>query len=153
MVAVAVPLDSATIPTSASTTPKKKSAPAPRKLSAKTWATSFSADYLSANDLSAALARLIPAVVSGKVKPKTAHTPTWRKPSCRPSASPSTNTSIPIATRLESTLAHQPASVDSKPLTQTLSPSRDQRTEIRELKSENKDQRIESSDRRSLALA
>jgi len=34
----------------------------------------FSGDYLSANDLSTALARLIPAVVRGDVKPKTAHT-------------------------------------------------------------------------------
>jgi len=34
----------------------------------------FSGDYLSANDLSAALARLIPAVVSGNIKPKTART-------------------------------------------------------------------------------
>jgi hypothetical protein len=34
----------------------------------------FSGDYLSACDLSAALARLIPAVVRGDVKPKTAHT-------------------------------------------------------------------------------
>jgi hypothetical protein len=34
----------------------------------------FSADYLSANDLSAALARLIPAVVRGDIKPKTART-------------------------------------------------------------------------------
>src|SRR5713101_6305508 len=34
----------------------------------------FSGDYLSACDLSAALARLIPAVVRGEVKPKTAHT-------------------------------------------------------------------------------
>jgi len=34
----------------------------------------FSGDYLSACDLSAALARLIPAVVRGDLKPKTAHT-------------------------------------------------------------------------------
>ena len=34
----------------------------------------FSADYLSACDLSTALSRLIPAVVRGDVKPKTAHT-------------------------------------------------------------------------------
>jgi len=34
----------------------------------------FSADYLSANDLSAALARLIPAVVRGDIKPRTART-------------------------------------------------------------------------------
>jgi hypothetical protein len=34
----------------------------------------FSGDYLSACDLSAALARLIPAVVRGDVKPKTART-------------------------------------------------------------------------------
>ena len=34
----------------------------------------YSGDYLSACDLSAALARLIPAVVRGDVKPKTAHT-------------------------------------------------------------------------------
>ncbi len=34
----------------------------------------FSGDYLSACDLSTALARLIPAVVRGEVKPKTAHT-------------------------------------------------------------------------------
>jgi hypothetical protein len=34
----------------------------------------FSGDYLSANDLSAALARLIPAVVRGDIKPKTART-------------------------------------------------------------------------------
>src|SRR5260370_444209 len=34
----------------------------------------FSGDYLSACDLSAALGRLIPAVVRGDVKPKTAHT-------------------------------------------------------------------------------
>ena len=34
----------------------------------------FSGDYLSACDLSTALARLIPAVVRGDVKPKTAHT-------------------------------------------------------------------------------
>jgi hypothetical protein len=34
----------------------------------------FSSDYLSACDLSTALARLIPAVVRGDVKPKTAHT-------------------------------------------------------------------------------
>src|SRR6202171_2698886 len=34
----------------------------------------FSGDYLSACDLSAALARLVPAVVRGDVKPKTAHT-------------------------------------------------------------------------------
>src|SRR5713226_2321136 len=34
----------------------------------------FSGDYLSACDLSAALARLIPAVVRGDVKPETAHT-------------------------------------------------------------------------------
>jgi hypothetical protein len=34
----------------------------------------FSSDYLSANDLSAALARLIPAVVRGDIKPKTAPT-------------------------------------------------------------------------------
>lgn len=34
----------------------------------------FSGDYLSACDLSTALARLIPAVVRGDVRPKTAHT-------------------------------------------------------------------------------
>jgi hypothetical protein len=34
----------------------------------------FSGDYLSACDLSTALARLIPAVIRGDVKPKTAHT-------------------------------------------------------------------------------
>src|SRR5712671_5600133 len=34
----------------------------------------FSADYLSACDLSTALGRLIPAVIRGDVKPKTAHT-------------------------------------------------------------------------------
>src|SRR6266581_6955941 len=34
----------------------------------------FSGNYLSACDLSTALARLIPAVVRGDVKPKTAHT-------------------------------------------------------------------------------
>jgi hypothetical protein len=34
----------------------------------------FSGDYLSANDLSAALARIIPAVVRGDIKPKTART-------------------------------------------------------------------------------
>src|SRR5712691_10674312 len=34
----------------------------------------FSGDYLSACDLSTALARLIPAVLRGDVKPKTAHT-------------------------------------------------------------------------------
>jgi hypothetical protein len=34
----------------------------------------FSADYLSACDLSAALARLIPAVVRGDIKPRTART-------------------------------------------------------------------------------
>ena len=34
----------------------------------------FSGDYLSACDLSTAMARLIPAVVCGDVKPKTAHT-------------------------------------------------------------------------------
>jgi hypothetical protein len=34
----------------------------------------FSGDYLSACDLSTALARVIPAVVRGDVKPKTAHT-------------------------------------------------------------------------------
>ncbi len=34
----------------------------------------FSGDYLSACDLSTALARIIPAVVRGDVKPKTAHT-------------------------------------------------------------------------------
>jgi hypothetical protein len=34
----------------------------------------FSGDYLSACDLSTALARLIPAVVRGELKPKTAHT-------------------------------------------------------------------------------
>jgi hypothetical protein len=34
----------------------------------------FSADYLSACDLTAALARLIPAVVRGDIKPKTART-------------------------------------------------------------------------------
>ncbi len=34
----------------------------------------FSGDYLSACDLSTALARLIPAVVRGEVKPKTAST-------------------------------------------------------------------------------
>src|SRR6266568_4072355 len=34
----------------------------------------FSGDYLSACDLSTAMARLIPAVVRGDVKPKTAHT-------------------------------------------------------------------------------
>ncbi len=34
----------------------------------------FSADYLSANDLSTALARLIPAVVRGNMKPRTART-------------------------------------------------------------------------------
>ncbi len=56
----------------------------------------FSGDYLSACDLSTALARLIPAVVRGDVKSKTAPpTPSliWSKPSCRPSTSPSTNTS------------------------------------------------------------
>src|ERR1700731_515802 len=34
----------------------------------------FSGDYLSACDLSTALGRLVPAVVRGDVKPKTAHT-------------------------------------------------------------------------------
>jgi hypothetical protein len=34
----------------------------------------FSGDYLSANDLSTALARIIPAVVRGDIKPKTART-------------------------------------------------------------------------------
>src|SRR6266851_4340247 len=34
----------------------------------------FSGEYLSACDLSTALGRLIPAVVRGEVKPKTAHT-------------------------------------------------------------------------------
>ena len=34
----------------------------------------FSGNYLSACDLSTALARIIPAVVRGDVKPKTAHT-------------------------------------------------------------------------------
>ena len=34
----------------------------------------FSADYLSACDLSTALSRLIPAVVRGDIKTKTAHT-------------------------------------------------------------------------------
>ena len=34
----------------------------------------FSAEYLSANDLSAALGRLIPAVLHGDVKPRTART-------------------------------------------------------------------------------
>src|SRR6202521_5802472 len=34
----------------------------------------FSGDYLSACDLSTALARLVPAVVRGDVRPKTAHT-------------------------------------------------------------------------------
>ena len=47
-------------------------------------------DYLSACDLSTALARLIPTVVLGDVKPKTAHTvASWPKLSCRPSFSES----------------------------------------------------------------
>ena len=41
---------------------------------AKDLAYFFSGDYLSANDLNTALGRLIPAVVRGDVKPKTAHT-------------------------------------------------------------------------------
>ena len=51
----------------------------------------FSGDYLSACDLSTALARFIPAVVRGDVKPRTARTvPTWPKLSWRPSTSPRT---------------------------------------------------------------
>ncbi len=61
MAAVAALLALPTIPASARTTPKKKPAPAPHKNSAKTWP-------------STALGRLIPAVVRGDVKPKTART-------------------------------------------------------------------------------
>ncbi len=176
----------------------------------------FSGDYLSACDLSTALARLIPAVVRGDVKPKTAHTVAylvqtlmqaihisqheyinafgkdgWREsvrnsvngnhnyrfppapkpepgraqpespqpqpqpaqahqpaPATQPApaqqSAPSPHTSLPPTsaefvrhveaglhtggaprrrqTLLESTLTHHPATVDSKPLTETLSP-------------------------------
>ncbi len=58
----------------------------------------FSGDYLSACDLATALGRLLPAVVCGDVNPEPpAPSPTWPKPSCRPSISPSTNTSTPLA--------------------------------------------------------
>jgi hypothetical protein len=53
--------------------PKEARARTAQKLG-KDLAYFFSGDYLSACDLSAALARLIPAVVRGDVKPKTAHT-------------------------------------------------------------------------------
>jgi hypothetical protein len=73
----------------------QKEARAAKKLG-KDLAYFFSGDYLSACDLSAALGRLIPAVVRGDVRPPTP-LPTWPNPSCRPSTSPSTNTSTPSA--------------------------------------------------------
>ena len=48
----------------------------------------FSGQYLSACDLSAALGRLLPAVIRGDIKPRTAHT--LAKPSILPKASTST---------------------------------------------------------------
>jgi hypothetical protein len=60
---------------------------------AKDLANFFSGDYLSACDLSTALARLIPAVIRGDVKPPL----TCSKLNCKPSTSPSMNTSTPSA--------------------------------------------------------
>ena len=74
MAAVAAPRAPAKIPISASTTPKKKPAPAPAETLGKDLAYFFSGDYLSACDLSSALGRLIPAVLRGDVKPRTART-------------------------------------------------------------------------------
>src|SRR6266704_6131776 len=99
----------------------------------------FSGQYLSACDLSAALGRLLPAVVRGDIKPRSARTlaylsqtlaqtihlaeheytnafgtDSWRR-TVRNSVRQNFN--YP----LESTLTQIPASVDSKPLTQTLS--------------------------------
>ena len=116
----------------------------------------FSGEYLSACDLSAALGRLLPAVVRGDIKPRSARTIAylsqtlvqtihlaeqeyinalgtdgWRG-AVRNSvhqnfeyASDSTESEpqpTPPQTPLESTLIETPASVDSKPLTQSLSP-------------------------------
>ncbi len=74
MAAVAALRAPAKIPISASTTPKKKPAPAPAETLGKDLAYFFSGDYLSACDLSTALGRLIPAVIRGDVKPRTART-------------------------------------------------------------------------------
>ncbi len=116
----------------------------------------FSGEYLSACDLSAALGRLLPAVVRGDIKPRSARTIAylsqtlvqtihlaeqeyinalgtdgWRgavrnsvhqnfeyaSDSAEPEPQPT-----PPQTPLESTPTEIPASVDSKPLTQSLSP-------------------------------
>jgi hypothetical protein len=116
----------------------------------------FSGQYLSACDLSAALGRLLPAVVRGDIKPRSARTIAylsqtlvqtihlaqdeyinalgtdgWRSAvrnsvhqnfeyaSDSPEPEPQ---STPPQTSLESTPTEIPVSVDSKPLTQSLSP-------------------------------
>ncbi len=55
----------------------------------------LSGEYLSANDLSAALGRLVPAVVRGDIKPRTTNTSTPLTPTigAMPSATGSTKTS------------------------------------------------------------
>src|SRR6266699_464872 len=114
----------------------------------------FSGQYLSACDLSAALGRLLPAVVRGDVKPRSARTLAYLSQTLAQTAtgsgsSPSLTTgpiaahspaqnehrihsacngrssdrgTIPLLTPLDATLIEMPASVDSKPLTQNLSP-------------------------------
>src|SRR5438309_4253507 len=71
----------------------------------------FSGDYLSACDLSTALARLIPAVVRGDVKPRAARTVAYlAKRSCSPSTSRSTNIARPSAP----TAGANPSAIPSK---------------------------------------
>jgi hypothetical protein len=53
---------------------QRRLVPIPPKRSAETSPCFFSGDYLSACDLNAALARLIPAVVRGDIKPRLART-------------------------------------------------------------------------------
>src|SRR5713226_797172 len=61
----------------------------------------FSGEYLSACDLSAALGRLLPAVVRGDIKSRSARTIAYLSQTLvQPSILPSTNTSTPSAPTL-----------------------------------------------------
>src|SRR5229473_3392210 len=103
----------------------------------------FSGQYLSACDLSAVLGRLLPAVVRGDIKlpstrtatgsgsstslttgPIAAHSPAQNEHRIRSACNgwSSDRGTIPLLTPLDATLIEMPASVDSKPLTQNLSP-------------------------------
>jgi hypothetical protein len=89
---------SATVPISATTTPKKKLAPVPRKVSARTSPATSPAN-ISPPAISAPLwAASSPPSSAAMSNPRSpAPSPTWPKLSCSPSTFPSTNIARPSA--------------------------------------------------------